>query len=149
MIPNHLVLCLLASAAMAEDTDIFMFGLSKHFNYQPKEQRCERSRNPGCGVGMMFPLTESVEVGGGAGWYVDSYGEIAKFAMPTIRWYYDSRICLDASAGYFQGSTFDGIGFVPTLGLRVYKNVWIHGTYGPRGLLEGMDLVAFYVRIRL
>jgi hypothetical protein len=120
------------SVAQAVDVDLYLFGISRHtYHEEMADGQKAEERNPGCGLGLMAPLSEAWEWGAAAGWYHDSQRNVATFAMPMIRYTWQDRVCVDAGAGYFKGSCFDGIGGMVTAGVRIAGPVWFQGMYIP------------------
>jgi hypothetical protein len=127
-----IALLFLVASAFTVETDIYVFGLSRHTyrdecadGLRPKEQ------NPGAGLGVMLPLSESWEAGFTVGWYEDSQRDIARFAMPIVRYTWENRLCADAGYGYYKGSCFPGMGGLITVGVRTIGPIWIQGIYVP------------------
>jgi len=126
------LLLLLPFLLPAADVDLYVFGLSRHTyreecsdGLRPKEQ------NPGVGLGVMLPLSASWDTGFTSGWYEDSQRDIARFAMPIVRYTWENRICADAGVGYYKGSCFPGMGGLVTVGVRTFGPLWIQGIYVP------------------
>lgn len=123
---------LAAGLAAGMDTDVYLFGVSRHtYHEEMADGEKANEKNPGCGLGLMESISEGWSVGGAAGWYYDSQRNIATFAMPMARYTWVDRVCVDAGAGYFHGSCFDGLGGLATVGVRVYGPVWLQGMYIP------------------
>lgn len=126
------LLLLLPFLLPAADVDLYVLGLSRHTyreeladGLRPKEQ------NPGVGLGAMWPLSESWEAGFTVGWYNDSQRNVARFALPIVRYTWENRVCIDAAAGYYRGSCFPGAGGLVTVGVRTIGPLWVQGVYVP------------------
>ena len=128
--------------------DLYVMGASVHsyhgsvINEHTGGNAELRGWNPGAGLGAMYG-----PVGLVAGAYHDSIGYTARYCMLAAR-YEAGRWCADLAAGYFDGSVFDGLGGVYSLGLRVYKGVWIHASYYPP-IAADYSIGTLYMRIRL
>lgn len=145
------LLVLISAAACSAETDLYVFGISRHTYHEecsdglrPKEQ------NPGAGLGVMLPVGESWEAGVTVGWYTDSRRDLARFALPTIRYTWADRVCVDAGAGYYRGSCFYGFGGLITVGVRIIGPLWVQGVYVPPAVTRvDYGVGVAFLRVRL
>ena len=139
-----LACCLWPIFLLRAEVDAYIFGLSWH------DRHGMNPYNQGAGVGYSQEIASKIHAGGVCGWYVDSYDNMAMFAMPSVRYDCTRNFSLDASLGYYQGSDFHGLGGLASASVRVAGPVWLHITAKPnlRGH-DGTAMAAAYLRIQL
>jgi hypothetical protein len=97
------------------DGEVFVFGKSYHSNRSIDYNET----NPGVALGIAYHDDEHLDVTLAGGQYKDSYREHARFALAGIRYVWGDRDGAHATAGfslgYFKGSDFHGVGFLPVV----------------------------------
>ncbi len=145
------ILSMFALCAYSADVDVYAFGLSYHrldSGYSLSTGEDPRRYNPGLGTGIMWQYSPGIEIGAVSGWYRDSYNDRATFAMPMVR-LSSNRWSIDAAAGYFDGSCWDGIGGTVTAGFRVAGPVWVHAMYYPAVFKNHCAVGFTFLRVRI
>ena len=98
--------------------ELLLFGASHHFNRDYDWNEI----NLGIGASAVFTEYRAADVSPtiSTGVYKDSYGGCARFAMPGVRWSPNDWLHAGISYGYYEGSSFNGLGCIPYVGFKYH-----------------------------
>lgn len=115
----------IVSVATAQaDTDVLVYGLSKHFvachvckNKQFNEE------NYGAGIQHTLNKQGAWTFIVKAATYKDSYSAQARLVVGGVRWQWTDKVRVGADAGWMRGSDFHGLGGYPVVSFKVADKV--------------------------